>query len=68
MTTSRVSDFQIWQSTRNGEWYWKLRARNYQTVATGGEGVSTEEACRESIEIVKTCGDAPVEVIEDPNS
>ena len=68
MTTSRVSDFQIWQSTRNGEWYWKLRARNYQTVATGGEGFSTEEACRESIEIVKTCGDAPVEVIEDPNS
>ena len=68
MTTSRVSDFQIWQSAQNGQWYWRLRARNYQSVATGGEGFTTEEACRNSIEIVKTCGDTPIEVIEDPNS
>ena len=68
MTSSRVSDFQIWQSAKDSQWYWKLRARNYQSVATGGEGFTTEEACRNSIEIVKTCGDAPIESIKDPNS
>lgn len=68
MTESRVSDFQVWQSQGNGQWYWRLRARNYQSVAIGDEGFSSEEACRNSIEIVKTCGDAPVEVIEAPNT
>ena len=68
MEESRVYDFQIWQSKRDGQWYWNLRARNYQSVAIGGEGFSTEEACRNSIEIVKTCGGAPVQLIEDPNS
>ncbi len=68
MADSRVNDFQIWQSSKNDQWYWRLRARNYQSVAIGGEGFSSEAVCRESIEIVKTCGDAPVKVIEDPNS
>ena len=68
MAESRVDGFQIWQSQANGEWYWRLRARNYEPVATGGEGFSSEEACRNSIEIVQTCGGAQVELIEDPNT
>ncbi len=68
MADSRVNGFQVWQSAKSGEWYWRLRANNYQPVATGGEGFSSEDACRDSIEIVKTCGEAPVEVIDDPNA
>ena len=65
---SRVDGFQVWQSKANDEFYWRLRAKNYEPVATGGEGFSSQEACENSIEIVKTCGSAPVEVIDDPNA
>ena len=65
---SRVDGFQVWQSSKNGQWYWRLRAKNYEPVAIGGEGFSSEDSCRASIDIVKTCGDAAVKVIEDPNA
>lgn len=67
MSESRVDGFQVWQSQADGQWYWRLRANNYEPVAIGGEGFSSKQACLESIEIVKTCGGAAVDEIEDPN-
>ena len=68
MGESRVHDFQVWQSEADGLWYWRLRAKNYESVAVGGEGFSSKEACLESIEIVKTCGTGEVVEITDPNA
>ncbi|MBA2586306.1 MAG: YegP family protein [Chthoniobacterales bacterium] len=32
--------FEIWNSEKNGQWYWRFKAGNGQTIATGGEGYS----------------------------
>lgn len=45
---------------KKGEWRWRLKASNGQTVATPGEGFSSKTACMNNIDIVKKAGDAEV--------
>ncbi|WP_049903870.1 HVO_2922 family protein [Halococcus agarilyticus] len=45
-----------------GEWRWRLRHRNTEIIADGGEGYSSERAARNGIRSVKRNADgAPVE-------
>ncbi len=37
--------FEIFQSSKDSKWYWHLRARNHQIVATSGEGYESKTNC-----------------------
>lgn len=57
--------FEIYQSPKNNEWYWRFKAANGQIVATGGEGYKEKESCRHGLEVVKdNAADAPVEDLD----
>jgi len=57
-----MAKFQIFQSDKNKEWYWHLRANNGQIIATGGEGYKNKSDCEHGIELVKELAPgAPVE-------
>ena len=44
--------FQTHQDNR-GEWRWRFRAANHETIAVSSEGYSSKAACLRSIELVK---------------
>ena len=47
-----------------GEYRWRLKASNGQTIATGGEGYSSKASAKNGIESVKkNAPDAPVEEV-----
>ena len=52
--------FQYWKSSRNGEWYWRLRADNGEPIAAGGEGYKSKADCLHGINLVKSAGNAEV--------
>lgn len=41
-------EFEFFQS-ENGLWYWRLRARNKNIVATGGEGYATKSNAKRAV-------------------
>ncbi|MEL7238911.1 MAG: DUF1508 domain-containing protein [Planctomycetota bacterium] len=55
--------FQIYQDAK-GEWRWRLKAANHQTVATGGEGYKDKDDCLHGIELVKGAGNAEVKEVD----
>ena len=57
--------YEYFQSKRNNEWYWRLRASNGQIVAVGGEGYKNKADCLRGIELVKGSGDAPVVEVDE---
>ncbi|VEI45686.1 Uncharacterized conserved protein [Actinobacillus equuli] len=44
--------FEIYKDAK-GEFRWRLKSGNHQTVATGGEGYATKQSCQKGIEAVK---------------
>jgi hypothetical protein len=54
--------FEVYKDAR-GEFRWRLKAANGQTIATGGEGYTSKAGCLNGIESVKT--NAPDAEIED---
>ena len=44
--------FEVYKDAR-GEFRWRLKASNGQTIATGGEGYTTKAACMNGIDSVK---------------
>ncbi len=47
-----MGKFQIYKDAR-GEFRWRLKAGNNETVATSGEGYSTKQGCKKGIDSVK---------------
>jgi len=54
--------FEVYTDAR-GEYRWRLKAANGQTIATGGEGYTSKAGCLNGIESVKT--NAPAAEIDD---
>ena len=54
--------FQYYQDNR-GEWRWRLRAANHETIAVSSEGYRTEQACLHSISLVKQSQNASVQKV-----
>ena len=57
-----MADFQIYTYT-SGEYRWRLRAANYETIADSGEGYVKKSDCEHGLELVKR--DAPAAPIDD---
>ena len=56
-----MADFQIY-TDKAGEYRWRMRADNYETIADSGEGYVKKSDCEHGIELVKRdAADAPVE-------
>ena len=56
-----MADFQI-HLDNLGEYRWRMRADNYETIADSGEGYVNKSDCEHGIELVKGLAeDAPVE-------
>ena len=45
--------FEYFQSEKDSEWYWKLKASNHELMAIGGEGFSSKQSILKSIENAK---------------
>lgn len=46
--------FELFKSTNNNQWYWRLKASNHQVVATGGEGYVNKQDAVNGINLVKS--------------
>ena len=44
--------FELYKSTNNNQWYWRLKAANHQVVATGGEGYYNRQDALNGISLV----------------
>ena len=51
--------FQIYKDNR-GEWRWRLRAKNHETVAVSSESYVRKDSCLHAIGLVKASSNAPV--------
>ncbi len=47
-----MAEFQIYKST-NGEFRWRFRADNGETIATSSEGYTRKQGCQHGIELVQ---------------
>lgn len=45
--------FEYWQSSKNSNWYWHLKAANGQVIANG-EGYVNKADCLHVINLIKT--------------
>jgi uncharacterized protein YegP (UPF0339 family) len=46
---------------KNGEWRWRLKSPNGNTIADSGEGYKNKADCEAGIGLVKGSKDAPVQ-------
>ena len=64
-TSADMATFQIY-TRKDGEYSWRLKSGNGQTIATAGEGFTTKAAAQNGIDAVKKdAADAKVEEVED---
>ena len=62
MSTPPTHRIEVFQSTKNSQYYWHLKATNGQVVATGNEGFTTKFDCKASAKkVVKTFEDKNVD-------
>lgn len=57
-----MAKFELYKSS-NGEYRWRLKSTNGQTIATGGEGYSSKASAKAGIESVKRSA-ATADVVE----
>lgn len=57
-----AAKFELYKDSK-GEFRWRLKATNGQTIATGGEAYKTKESAKAGIESVKK--NAPDAMVED---
>ena len=43
-----------------GEWRWRFRAANHETIAVSSEGYKYKNDCLHSISLVKASSDSPI--------
>lgn len=55
--------FQLYKD-KAGEWRWKLKAANHETVADSAEGYKAKASALHGIDLVKGAGNAPVKEVE----
>lgn len=46
--------FVLFQSSKNSQWYWQLRAANHEPIADGAEGYVHRQGALHGIELVKS--------------
>ena len=46
--------FEYYQSSKDSNWYWRLKSGNGQIMADSGEGYSSKQACERAIATVKS--------------
>ena len=51
--------FQMYQDNK-GEWRWRLKAANHETIAISSEGYVRKSSCEHAISLVKYSSDAPI--------
>ncbi|AYQ57047.1 hypothetical protein MS2017_1359 [Bathymodiolus thermophilus thioautotrophic gill symbiont] len=51
--TDKGYRFEYFQSEKNSEWCWRLKAGNHEFMAIGGEGFSSKQSILKSIENVR---------------
>lgn len=56
----REAQFEIYKSKKDGEWYWRFKAKNGEVIARSSEGYKNERDCRHGINLVKGAANAPV--------
>ena len=60
-----MATFQIY-TRKDGEYSWRLKSGNGQTIATAGEGFTTKEGAQKGIDAVKKdAAGAKVEEVDD---
>ncbi len=57
-TSVRGLSYEVYREP-NGDWRWRLRSQNGNTIADSGEGYRRKEACLAGIDLVKGSYDAP---------
>ena len=45
--------FNVWQSNKDGQWYWRLRSGNNKIIANG-EGYRNKADCLRAVDLVKS--------------
>tara|TARA_Y100000310_G_C20698991_1_gene827915 strand:- start:4238 stop:4417 length:180 start_codon:yes stop_codon:yes gene_type:complete len=45
--------FEVYQGKNNKKWYWRLKARNGQIIADGGQGYARKENALNGLRVVK---------------
>ncbi len=53
--------YQVFKSTSNNQYYWRLLAANGRSIATGGEGYHNHKDCLAAIALVKGSYSAPID-------
>lgn len=57
--------FELYQSEKNDQWYWRLKSANHQIVATGGEGYHNQKDAKHGISLVmNTTVLTPIKTLE----
>lgn len=64
-----MAKFEIYEDN-GGQYRWRLRANNHQTIATGGQGYVKKSDCEHGVKLVKTLSpDAVVmDLTQDPEA
>ena len=57
--------FQYFQSKKNNQWYWRLKADNWKIIADGSEGYDSKADCLNGISLVKSSGNAEVVEVDE---
>lgn len=60
-----MAKFEIYKDGK-GEFRWRLKSGNGQTIATGGEGYASKAGCQNGIQAVKR--DAPDADVDDTSN
>lgn len=55
--------FEVWKD-KKGEYRWRLKAKNGQTIASSGEGYKDKRNCMSGIEAVKKASNDEVKDVE----
>lgn len=53
-------EYEYYQSAKNKEWYWRLKASNGKIIADGGQGYENKADCLHGISLVKKSASAKV--------
>ncbi len=62
--SSSRNKYEIFQSKKNGDWYWRLKAGNGQPIASGGEGYKSKSGCKAAVRRIQNSCDAEIIVID----
>ena len=56
--------FTIYRSLSDGQWYWRLQARNHEVIAQG-EGYARRGGAEHAVGLMRAAADAPLVVLSE---